>query len=220
MKKNILFDIDGTLIDTLHIYIESYLKTIENYPDVKLLTPEEIKEINPTSEYRTIEKIVGKDRAEEAYGKFLQYYRQVHDDCFRGIYPGVSPLLETLRKKNFTMGLVTGKSRTAWEITYDKVQLGYFDVVITDNEVQNAKPDPEGLLKAMNFLNITPEEAANVIYVGDSPSDLEAADRAGVVFGGAVWSGWSSAEELESGIKKEGERHFLLRKPSDLLNYV
>ncbi len=220
MNKTILFDIDGTLIDTLHLYIQSYFKTIKNYPDIDMLTLDELEELNPTSEYRTIEKVVGRKRASEAYRIFLDNYRQGHDEYFRGIYPGVVPLLEKLRGDGFTLGLVTGKSKIAWDITSAKVQLGDFDVVITDNEVQNPKPHPEGLLQAMKILKVKPEDTKKVIYVGDSTTDLMAANEAGVVFGAAIWSEWANAEELISKAKKEGGLHFILKTPLELIDYM
>lgn len=219
MNKVILFDLDGTLIDTLHLYIESYLKTIERYPDIELLTLDEIKELNPTSEYRTLEKIIGKARAGEAYRVFMENYRRAHDDCFRGVYPGVLSMLETLREKGFTLGIVTGKSNIAWEVTSMYVRLGKFDVVITDDDVTEPKPHPEGIIKAMNILNVPGEETDRVIYIGDSLSDLMAADAAGVIFGAALWSYWAGTEKITPEIKRK-KGHFILGTPSELTDRV
>ena len=208
-----LFDLDGTLIDTWHLYIESYRRTLE--PILKRsISEDEIIKIKPTAERRILEKIVDAKYQTEAFNKFLKYYSSLHDYYFEGTYPGILKMLDELRKKNYLLGIVTGKSREAWNITQQKVELGPFEIVITDSDVINAKPDPEGINKALKYLNIPCE---NVIFIGDSFSDLEAADAAEVYFGAALWpKGEHEVEVFRQQVKKRGN-HIILEKPQNLI---
>ncbi len=220
MIKAVLFDLDGTLIDTLHLYLQTYFKTMEHFPDVELLDMKQIEALKPTSEYRALEKLVGEELAEKAFNIFLDNYSQLHAELFQGAFPGVISMLEILREKGFLLGIVTGKSRPAWEITSAQVNLGEFDVVITDNEVIHPKPHPDGLVEAMRLLGIPLTEAQKVVYVGDSISDLLAAREAGVKFAAAVWSYWVKTHEFLSWLENERENFAILEVSADLIDYL
>ncbi len=189
MIRAILFDLDGTLIDTWDLYIETYLRTLEPYVGHRL-SLEELRALHPTSEMRALHRVVPRGEAEQAHAVFLDHYRRLHVELFGGIYPGVSALLDALRARPLALGIVTGKSRGAWEITRAVADLGPFDVFVGDDDVQDAKPSPEGLLLALARLNVPPAQA---VYVGDSPNDAGAAHGAGMRYAAALWA--KSSEE-------------------------
>ncbi len=220
MIKAVLFDLDGTLIDTLHLYLQTYFKTMEHFPEVELLDMKQMEALNPTSEYRALEKLVGEKLAEKAFNIFLDNYNRMHAELFQGTFPGVVSMLEILREKGFLLGIVTGKSRPAWEITSTQVNLGEFDVVITDNEVRHPKPHPDGLAEAMRLLEIPQAEAQKVVYVGDSMNDLFAAKEAGIKFAAATWSYWAKTDEFLSWLEKKEEYFAILEVTADLIDYL
>ncbi|MDH3497988.1 MAG: HAD-IA family hydrolase [Gemmatimonadota bacterium] len=189
MIRAILFDLDGTLIDTWNLYIETYLRTLEPYVGHRL-SLEELRALHPTSEMRALHRVVPPGEAQQAHTVFLDHYRRLHLELFGGIYPGVSALLDALRTRPLALGLVTGKSRGAWEITRAAADLGPFDVFVGDDDVQDAKPSPEGLVLALQRLGVPPAEA---VYVGDSPNDAAAARDAGMRYAAALWA--KSSEE-------------------------
>jgi pyrophosphatase PpaX len=116
---------------------------------------------------------------------FARHYAELHATHFGGVYDGVPDVLRELRQRNIRNGIVTGKSRSSWEITLTQVELGEFDVVVVDDDVVNPKPDPQGIRAALDALRVEPRHA---IYVGDSPSDMEAARAAGIRAAAAMWS--------------------------------
>jgi phosphoglycolate phosphatase-like HAD superfamily hydrolase len=80
--------------------------------------------------------------------------------------------------------VVTSKGRRAWEVTAAQIDLGDFAVVVTEDDVREPKPHPEGLLTAAAELGTAP---ASIVYVGDSAGDLEAGRAAGMTVGAALW---------------------------------
>jgi HAD superfamily hydrolase (TIGR01509 family) len=190
--RAVLFDLDGTLIDTWDLYVEAYLRTLEPHLGRRLVLSELIA-LRPTSELRFFGRAIPGCDLPEICRQFLGHYRALHLTHFAGPYPGVCEMLDQLRTRGFRLGVVTGKGRAAWDITATQVNLGEFELVVTDEEVAAPKPDPEGLIKALDRLGT---QAKEVIYVGDSRVDAEAAQRAGIPFAAALWP--KSLEDLET----------------------
>jgi HAD superfamily hydrolase (TIGR01509 family) len=182
-----LFDLDGTLINTSRLYMESFRHTLE--PHFKRrLSDAEIVALNPHAEQRLLLEIIQEADFTPYFERFLTYYATLHDALFGGPYEGVLEMLGTLQARGYLLGIVTGKSREAWRITSTRLEgRGFedlFDVVLTDDDVQSPKPNPEGLLMALDVLDLQPSQA---LYIGDSKRDNQAAEAAGLPFGIALW---------------------------------
>lgn len=94
-------------------------------------------------------------------------------------------MLDQLRNAGFQLGIVTGKGSRSAEISLREWKLdGYFDIVITGDDVTDPKPHPEGILLAMQKLGADPRET---IYVGDSDADVIAGRAAGLQTVGVNW---------------------------------
>ena len=184
MTRAVLFDFDGTLIDTWRLYLEAFRRAMEPH-FLRLLTDAEILALEPTAERRLFERVVGRPRVEEYYESFLHHYRGLHRTHCDGLYPGIAEMLRELRKDRYAVGVITGKSRKAWDLTFAESSLDSFDVVVTDDDVAEPKPHPQGLQAALQACGIHPREA---LYVGDSLLDCRAARAAGIPFGAALWS--------------------------------
>jgi HAD superfamily hydrolase (TIGR01509 family) len=211
-----LFDLDGTLVDTWDLYLESYLRTLEPYAG-RRLTYDELRALHPTSELGALARAVTPERASAAHAEFLGHYRALHGELFGDVYPGVGTMLDELRLRGVTLGVVTGKSRGAWDVTRPLANLGAFSVFVGDEDVSHPKPSPEGLHVALDRLGVLPGDA---VYVGDSVNDALAAGAAGVRFVAALWA--KAANELPSflervraaGVEREA------REPGDLVTFV
>ena len=213
MIRCVLFDLDGTLVDSWALYVEAYVRTLEPYLG-RRLTLDELLAMRPASEIRFLRQHLDPADQPRAHEAFLHHSRDLHATYFEGVYPGVSAMLAGLRERGLRLGIVTGKSRRAWEITSREVDLGPFDVVITDEDVREAKPSPEGLRRALQALSAGPDEA---IYVGDSLQDAGAAQQADMRFAAALWPkagrevGAFRSRVHEVGVWAE------LQRPEDLL---
>ena len=157
------------------------------------------------------------DAYDECIKEFARHYTELHPTHFGGVYDGVEDTLKELRRRGVPNGIVTGKSRNAWEITLIHVELGNFDVIVVDDDVTNPKPDPEGIVRAVEALKVDP---SNAIYVGDSPADMEAAIAAGVKPAAAMWS--KNDVWREKFMQRVAGLHDIafLERPPDLLNHI
>jgi HAD superfamily hydrolase (TIGR01549 family) len=193
--KAVLFDLDGTLINTKRLYLESYRRALE--PDLgRLLTDADILAIDSRTERRVFDTCLSSGDVADCMERFYQHYADLHGSLFEGLYAGVAELLVQLRARGLPLGIVTGKSRRAWEATATATELGPFAVVVVEDDVAQPKPDPSGLRAALAALHLVPPEA---LYVGDAVHDLHAARAAGVLGVAALWS-------------KKGERRTLLER--------
>lgn len=216
MISAIIFDLDGTLINTWDLYIEAYRMMVQPYVR-KTLTAQDIKSSKPTPELHFIERVVPEQDREHAFRRFITHYGNLYDSLAGGMYEGVSPLLERLRQSGYSLGIFTGKSRSAWEITARKEDLGHFDVVITDNDVEYHKPHAEGLRKAVGRLGLN---HSAVLYVGDNLMDYHTARDGGTQFAAALWSkAAEEKEEYRATAKKEGVT-WLLDSPDEIFEIL
>lgn len=179
----ILLDLDGTLIATRQLYVEALARCLAPHVG-RHMEEDEIMGLHPRSEIRFIREFVAPRGLPGALEHFYAEYASLHEALFRGAYEGVPAALAALREEGAPLGLVTGKSLRAWEITRRHVDLGAFDVLVFDDDVREGKPDPEGLHLAREWSG----HREGGVYVGDSVTDLDAAVAAGLAPAGVLWS--------------------------------
>jgi pyrophosphatase PpaX len=179
----ILFDVDGTLIDTYRLYLESYRRALHPYLGY-LPSVEEFIARRPASERHLLAGWIGEESAAACRAEMSRHYEELHAALCEGMYDGVREMLSALRAAGVPVGVVTGKGRHAWEVTANAVDLGDFDIVITDDDVTEPKPHPGGLVAAATAMAV---DRARTLYIGDSMVDMEAAGLAGMRIGAALW---------------------------------
>jgi pyrophosphatase PpaX len=179
----VLFDLDGTLIDTWRLYLESYTRALAPFLG-RAPTLDDFAAHPPLSEGRFLRAWLGEESGAACHAELARAYGELHGSLAEGVYDGVPEMLAALRAAGIPLGIVTGKGRRAWEITERELPLGAFEVVLTDDEVEAPKPDPRGLLAAAAALSTDP---ARIVYVGDSVADLQAGRAAGMRVGAVLW---------------------------------
>lgn len=213
LPSAVLFDLDGTLIDTYRLYLECYHRAMEPYLG-RRLSEDEILSSRPTSERGFLVHWVGEEHVEACHVAARGHYEALHRALGDGPYEGVREMLAALRAAGYPLGIVTGKGRHAWEVTERDLALGPFGVVVTDDDVAAPKPDPQGLLIASRTLDVLP---ADTVYVGDSEGDLRAGRAAGMRIAAALWPKTGPGERER--FVKEVEPlapDWLLDRPADL----
>ncbi|HET6229009.1 MAG TPA: HAD-IA family hydrolase [Longimicrobiaceae bacterium] len=179
----VLFDLDGTLVDTFRLYVECYRRALAPYLS-RVPDEAEIVARRPASERRFLADWIGERYAEDCHAAMLRHYAALHASLGEGEYDGVREMLAALRSAGIPLGIVTGKSRAAWEVTEAALGLGPFAAVVTDDDVAAPKPDPQGILLALGEMGVDPSRA---VYVGDGLGDLRAGRDAGTRVAAALW---------------------------------
>ena len=195
MKKDlaVIFDLDGTLLNTDLLIHKTFDHVFEKYKRGYILSEEEhLSFLGPT-----LKDTFARYFPESMSDELIEYYRDynhAHHEDFVTIYPTVKETLETLKTKGYPLAVVTTKYSKAAYLGLDLFDLTqYFDVVLGMDNVNRVKPDPEGILKAMNQTN-----CKKALYVGDNTSDILAGKNAGVHTAGVKWTpkGTSEMEKL------------------------
>jgi pyrophosphatase PpaX len=190
--RTILFDLDGTLIDSIELILASHrhatLEVLGASP------PDEVLRqgigIPLIAQMRTIDA----PRADELVTAYRAFNHRHHDELLRP-YEGLLELCASLRADGASLGVVTSKSLFVVEMAFARIPLApLLDVVVTSDETELHKPHPEPILEALRRLG---RDASGACYVGDSPFDLRAAHAAGVAAIGVSW-GASSEQELQA----------------------
>lgn len=178
----VLFDLDGTLIDSTELIVESYAHTYRTHG--RIMTQEQIEADLGMPLYDTLARYFHGDDLKVAVATYLDFNLARHDDGVRHM-AGVVDLVRRLRAGGLRLAVVTSKLRDTARRGLALCRLdGLFEHVVTKEDTRRHKPDCEPLLYALALLQA---DAAETAYVGDSPLDVEAADGAGVRSIAALW---------------------------------
>ena len=173
MIKAVLFDFDGTLINTNELIFNSYKEAFKKVLKRDIFQ-EEILTLYGRPLYASFEKYG--DAQDELYRVYREFNESRHDDLakpFDGAVCGVDNIIA----KGYKVGIVTSKRIALVERGINIMGLnGRFDVIITPDDTKKAKPDPEPVLCGCKRLGVLPSET---IYVGDSEFDMCSGRSAG-----------------------------------------
>ena len=206
----ILFDLDGTLLNTNDLVLESLQYTIRTHLG---------KEVSAGKLYKyfgqplvDIMADLDTSRAGEMVKTYREYSGEKHDVLTK-VFPGVPETLAELKQRQIPLGVVTSKLR---ELADRGLRLfgieGYFDVFVAFEDTDLHKPDPAPILKALQKLKSP--GGKQVMMVGDSPFDIVCAGNAGVTSVAVDWS--LHPKEVINACKP----NIWLKNFSDLINYV
>lgn len=205
MYKLIIFDVDGTLIDTEKAVIDSYQKVI--YDEFKrYFTPEELSAAYGVPTEKAMENL-GFSDPEKASRSYYSYLFK----SFSGVVPfaGIEELLAELKKRGLSMGIVT--SRNKGEVENDpslQKLMGYFDYAVCCEDTKKHKPDAEPVLR---LLEMAGADIAGAIYVGDTYYDYMCSKNAGIRFALALW-GARQTQDIKA--------DYCLKEPHDLIEII
>jgi pyrophosphatase PpaX len=178
----VLFDLDGTLIDSTDLIVESYVHTYRTHG--RIMTSEQIVAELGLPLHDTLARYFHGDDLKAAAATYLEFNLARHDDGVRNM-AGIVDLVRRLRAAGMRLAVVTSKLRDTARRGLALCRLdGMFEHVVAKEDTRRHKPDCEPLLYALALLQA---DAAETAYVGDSALDVEAADGAGVRSIAALW---------------------------------
>jgi phosphoglycolate phosphatase len=208
--RGVIFDLDGTLIDSYQAIYLSFQYAYENM-GLPPLRYEEARKVVGLGLTITFNDLLGKERTPEALRLFRQKYWEVFPDHTHFL-PGARELAFELHRRGIRQAIATNKlGRFSRAIIRHFGMEDLFVAVLGDEDVALNKPDPEMLLAAIDKLALP---RAEVVMVGDSLVDIQAAQNTGIrIF--AVPSGTTGRAALE-----QAKPTVVLDRLTDLLNFV
>lgn len=179
--KAVLFDLDGTLVDSLPLILKTFQATMLQM-DLHFNHEEVLSTVGLP--LHDICNHLGGSRGKELFNRYLEHQDAIHDD-YLDEYQGTTEMLKSLKEKGYRLGIVTSKRRVMAE---RGIKLTGFDsfieTLVALEDVPRAKPEAEPVLRALDNLRANPKDA---VYVGDSPFDIQCGKKAGVKTIGVTW---------------------------------
>lgn len=202
--KNIVFDLDGTLIDSNLASLKSLQKTIKDVEN-RFISIDELKIVLGLSDYDAF-KILGIKKQAECYYIWKKYSEEL--DGEKLIFQNILSTLTKLKNTGLNLGIVTSREKSRYynnPIIMKEIN-NFFDIVVTSDLTENHKPSPEPLLKWLELSNAMSQQT---LYIGDTKYDCLCALAAGTGFALAAW-----------GLHQEFETSLIFSQPNQILKYL
>ncbi len=204
----VLFDLDGTLLDTAGLIVRSYQHTFRECLGCEVEEGRILQNLGLTLPGHLALYQPDPDRLEEMVAVY-RAFNQAHHDKLARLFPGVRETLRALAGAGVKLAVVSSKARGGVKRGLDLFDLTrYFQAVVALEDTVRHKPDPAPVALAVERLGLRPPQA---LMVGDSPADLEAGRRAGTGTAAVAWSTCPRGELLA------GRPDHLLARMADLL---
>ena len=213
--KAVIFDLDGTLLDTLsdlgvsmNTVLERHGFPVHDLESYKYMIGDGVEFLVKRA---LPESITDEDSIKEFIIEYRSEYKKNWNNKSRP-YDGIVELIESIHALGFRLAVLSNKPHDSTEtcvrefLPYDK-----FDIIMGHRPGKNPKPDPSGAIEIAEQFKISPEQ---ILYMGDTSVDMKTAVAAGMYPVGVLWGFRTGKELLESGAKD------LIDKPGDLLQIV
>ena len=204
--KAIIYDIDGTVLNTLNMNMYPLIQIIKEETGEEW-TFEQVLKFAAYPGMKVMQELGVKDQ-EKTYARWVKYVNEYEEGAT--LYDGFMEVFKAFQYNHIIQAVVSAKTAKQYEIDFvDKGLDKFMDVAILADDTTKHKPDPEPLLECIKRLNI---EVSEAIYIGDALSDYQASRNAGMDFGYAKWGSVSS----------EGIDHpdLVFESPLDLLKLL
>jgi pyrophosphatase PpaX len=207
----VLFDLDGTLVDSIELIVAAALNAFASRPGP---SPSEAEIRNTIG--RPLPTTFGPWLVDDNDLPFLiakyREYQLEHHDRMTCAYDGIVAAVADLHSSGCRMGIVTSKVGFMAQRALDHCGLAqYMQCLVASDSTAKHKPEPDPVLLALEQLGSSADSA---IYVGDSPYDMQAARSAGVYALGVTWGAFTSSALREAGAEA------IIEHPSALAPYV
>jgi pyrophosphatase PpaX len=205
--RTVLFDLDGTLIDSIELILASYRYTMAEHGYAEVSDADWLKGVGTPLRVQLGQWANSPEHLDALVATYRVYNLGNHDRMVTA-FPGVVDLVRRIRARGLRTGVVTSKNREGTRRGLNLVGIeDAIEVLVCADDVKKPKPDPEPVHRAVELLGADP---ATTIFVGDSIHDLNSGREAGVLTGAVLW-GPFARHELES-----AKPDYWLESPADL----
>ncbi|MCU0104628.1 HAD family hydrolase [Acholeplasma vituli] len=213
MKKVILFDLDGTLLDTLTDLTNAINHMLLNF-NFKPRTAEEIRRFLGNGAKQLVELSIGKSVEPEKFEEYYQYYDtyyQAHSEEQTAPYEGIPQVLESLKKRGYRLAVISNKQDIVVKQLVDKMFPNTFDYALGVTEDGIKKPDPRMIDKVLEAMGIFAHEA---YLIGDSETDIQTGKNSNLTVIACLW-GFRDMKDIAP-----MNPEFIVGKPYDILKVI
>lgn len=215
MKKAVIFDLDGTLLNTLDDLADStnYALSKFGYP---IRTIEEVRQFVGNGVAKLIERAIPDGKNNPNFEKCLSIFKENYAQNMynkTAPYNGIIEMLSNLKSKGIKIAVVSNKFDLAVKELCKKYFEGFIDFAAGENEAQGIKkkPAPDTVISVLNEFNFAPEDA---VYVGDSDVDIMTAKNSKMPCISVTWGFRDKKFLLENGAT------ILINAPSEIYNHL
>ncbi|HEX2079694.1 MAG TPA: HAD-IA family hydrolase [Longimicrobium sp.] len=182
--RAVLYDFDGTLADSTELIMRCYRHTMRTHLGHCPPDEEWLRGFGTPLESQMLRFAPGPAQVEAMLDTYRTYQEELTDALMRP-FPGAVETVAELDRRGYRLAIITSRRRRATMRGMELCGLvSHFDVIVTPEDVTEAKPHPEPVLFALRELGVAPREA---LFVGDSPHDVAAGRGAGTRTAGALW---------------------------------
>ncbi len=215
MIDTIIFDFDGTVMDTNKVIIASWQHTYNTLTghdgDLKYI----LKTFGEPLEYS-----LNNAFPDVPTEKSVQIYRSFHRENFGPmieVFPGMRSLLKEVKVRGYKTGIATSRVRQTLHQGLQQYDIEkYFDAMVSAEDVTEHKPAPETLIKILNTLGSKPE---NAVMIGDTMPDILCAKNAGVTSILVAWTASLAGKKIKDFARNEAP-DFIIETPEDLFEII
>lgn len=194
--KAVLFDMDGTVLDTLTDLTNAVNHILERY-EMPPRSPREVASFLGNGAATLLRKAAAPDTPEEQLAEMLRVYQPWYDGhcaVFTAPYPGILSLMESLREAGVKQAVISNKQDSAVRRLAAAHFPGLLETAVGESASVRRKPNPDAVLAALREMELTPKDA---VYVGDTEVDLQTAENAGLACAVVGW-GFRTEEQLRA----------------------
>jgi len=207
----VLFDLDGTLVDSLHDLTDAVNHMLTGFGRQQL-DPVQVRQLVGKGARNLVQRALASDSPAEISRGLAAFteFNTIHIADKSRLYPGVREMLQQLADCGIRLAIISNKNEELSRLILKTLEVdGFFDIIAGGDTFAEMKPSPLPLLQVINKLGCSPAEA---VMVGDSINDIQAGNCAGITTIGCRW-GYGNSDELN-------ESKYSADSCSDIINIL